>query len=149
MWTKFCYLLYCAMRCCFGYLSGVARHLCSVAQNFVQSLLHCMQIFIEIKLAKNVLSVRMFVFKRWGQTSKQIDGCLLLQLRFWLWPVWLLNSFQYLAKMYPQSSQKKFWSFKTEQELQERRLLQNYNFIARHGAAMSVSICNKKNTFCV
>ncbi|KAL1404020.1 hypothetical protein pipiens_001734 [Culex pipiens pipiens] len=39
--------------------------------------------------------------------------------------------------MYPQSSQKKFWSFKTEQELQERRLLQNYNFIARHGAAMS------------
>lgn len=39
--------------------------------------------------------------------------------------------------MYPQSSQKKYWSFKTEQELQERRLLQNYNFIVRHGAGMS------------
>ncbi|XP_055549251.1 cyclin-H isoform X2 [Wyeomyia smithii] len=39
--------------------------------------------------------------------------------------------------MYPQSSQKKYWTFKSEQELSELRLKQNNNFIARHGARMT------------
>lgn len=38
--------------------------------------------------------------------------------------------------MYPQSSQKKYWTFKTEQELAELRMKQNSNFIAR-GTGMS------------
>ncbi|KXJ72389.1 hypothetical protein RP20_CCG018184 [Aedes albopictus] len=39
--------------------------------------------------------------------------------------------------MYPQSSQRKYWTFKSEQELAELRMKQNYNFIARHGSGMS------------
>lgn len=39
--------------------------------------------------------------------------------------------------MYPQSSQKKYWTFKSEKELEDLRLKQNSNFIARQGAGMS------------
>ncbi|XP_058126575.1 cyclin-H [Anopheles coustani] len=39
--------------------------------------------------------------------------------------------------MYALSSQKKYWTFKTEQELAELRLAQNIRFIAKHGAGMT------------
>lgn len=42
--------------------------------------------------------------------------------------------------MYSLSSQKKFWTFKTEQELAELRVKQNVRFIAKHGASMTVSM---------
>uniref|UniRef100_A0A182K6S6 Cyclin-H n=1 Tax=Anopheles christyi TaxID=43041 RepID=A0A182K6S6_9DIPT len=39
--------------------------------------------------------------------------------------------------MYSLSSQKKFWTFKTEQELAELRVKQNISFISKHGASMT------------
>lgn len=41
--------------------------------------------------------------------------------------------------MYPQSSQKKHWTFLSEQELIQLRMKHNQEFIAVHGAQLDVS----------
>lgn len=40
--------------------------------------------------------------------------------------------------MYPTSSQRKYWTFSNEQEIQALRLKQNQDYIEKHGADMDV-----------
>lgn len=42
--------------------------------------------------------------------------------------------------MYPNSSQKKHWTFKSQEELFELRAKANQEFISIHGAKLSVSL---------
>lgn len=50
-----------------------------------------------------------------------------------------INKLYRVDKMFPLSSQKKFWTFTNEQQLTELRLQQNVNYINTHGAEMNVS----------
>ena len=47
------------------------------------------------------------------------------------------------VEMYPSSSQRRFWTFKNEQEIEELRLKHNQQFVRQHGDALGLNVsCN-------